>query len=125
MLIKRFSRPLSVIVTLLLIILSACSGEDRSGEEPQLPTVRTLDVLTSDTGKVFTGIVLTSLNSSLRSCGFYYGNDTLEETLTCDEATDTFSLTVDSLEDGTYYVEAWAKNGMGTATGESVIFSVP
>ena len=116
------------ICSLLFIVgllLAACSGEDRSGEQPELPTVRTCDVIESDSGQVFTGMVLSSPNSSLKSCGFYYGNDTLEVTLTCEEAADTFSLTVDSLLSGTYYVEAWARNGMGTSVGDAVIFSVP
>lgn len=113
------------ILTFLLLLLAACAGEDRSGEEPQLPTVHTLDVVQTDSGQLFGGIVLTSPNSSLKACGFYYGNDTLDVTLTCEEAADTFYLTVDSLLTGTYYVEAWARNGMGTSAGETVIFSVP
>lgn len=113
------------ILTFLLLLLAACAGEDRSGEQPELPTVRTCDVIESDSGQVFTGMVLSSPNSSLKSCGFYYGNDTLDVTLTCEEAADTFYLTVDSLLTGTYYVEAWARNGMGTSAGETVIFSVP
>lgn len=110
---------------LLFVLMASCAGDDRSGEEPQLPTVHTLDVVASDSGQVFGGIVLSSPNSSLKECGFNYGNDTLTVSLSCEEAADTFYMTVDSLLAGSYYVEAWARNGMGTSVGETVIFAVP
>lgn len=112
-------------IFVLCALLTACAGEDRSGEVPYAPTVRTVDAVATGTMCRFTGEVLASPNSLLTSQGFYYGNDTLrvqvlvpltEEALFTEEVAD--------LKGGDYYVHAFATNGVGTSNGDTLYFSI-
>ena len=69
-----------------LTATAACSGEDRAGEQPLEPTVATRSYTVTADSVVLRGEVLTSHNSRIRECGFFYGNDTLRVTLKADEA---------------------------------------
>lgn len=114
------------IVVLLLTILaaSACEGEDRSGEQPFAPTVRTLAPIVDKHTVTMRGQVLSSPNSSITACGFLCGNDTLSLKLSADKAVE-FSLTTDTLMPGHYYITAYATNGIGTTNGDTLYFDMP
>lgn len=113
------------ILILTAAILASCSGEDRSGEVPFAPTVRTIEATALGTAVTLTGEVLASPNSRLTAQGFYYGNDTLRvEVLSPLSGEALFSETVDNLEPGDYYAHAFATNGIGTASGDTIFFSI-
>ena len=110
-------------ITLSAQLLTAC-GEDRSGEQPFAPTVHT-GVATQQGDSVwFTGHVSASPNSSLRECGFNYGNHTLNAKAVADSAATTFTAHTDSLGKGIYYAVAYARNGIGTSYGDTIYFTV-
>ena len=67
------------------ILLSACNGVDRSGEQPFAPTVETLAAEAAGDGVLLNGRVTDSPNSDVLECGFLYGNDTLRVKLTSDD----------------------------------------
>ena len=69
----KFSLHLLFIST----ILAACSGEDRSGEQPFPPTVAAVGCTVEGNIATLKACVTSSPNSSLKQCGFNYGNDTL------------------------------------------------
>jgi len=120
---KRHSLlPLCLAATLL----AACAGEDRSGEQPFPPTVRTLDAAARGDSVRLTGEILSSPNSKVTGRGFFYGNDTLRvQVLSHDTLTATFSEVIDSLRPGFYYAYAFAANGMGTSNGDTLVFYIP
>ncbi len=101
-------------------ILAACHPEDRSGEQPFAPTVKTLSAeVAGDTCRM-EGQVVLSPNSRVTGRGFYYGNDTLQlDTLSAD-TTDHFTATTRRLRPGRYYVVAYARNGIGLSTGDTL-----
>lgn len=104
---------LSLLALLVAPALTAC-GDDRSGEQPFAPTVVCDTFRVTADSAVLTGIVTSSVNSTLTECGFKYGNDTLTLSKSAAAPADTFSVVTDSLGAGTYYAVAFAKNGMGT-----------
>lgn len=115
-----------VVIWSLLVLIVACSGEDRSGEIPYAPTVETLEPQLSLYTCTFLGKVTASPNSSLTKCGFIYGNDSIKATINSKEADYTFSAEVDSLESGVeFYVVAFATNRIGTSYGDTLSFCTP
>lgn len=113
------------ICALAIATLFASCGEDRSGEQPFKPTVVTSDIATQVGDSVqLMGYVTASPNSSLKECGFTYGNDTLKATAQSDSALTTFTAFTDSLGKGTYYAVAYARNGVGTSHGDTIWFEV-
>lgn len=113
-----------IFLLILLAFLLSC-GEDRSGEQPFAPVVHSLSAVVVGDSAELTGYVSESVNSSLKSCGFSYGNDTLRATCEAPEATETFTAVTDSLGAGTYFAVAYAKNGVGTSYGDTIYFVMP
>ncbi len=109
---------------LLLLPLFASCGEDRSGEQPFAPEVRTLEATVSGAQAVLRGAVLSSPNSHLLECGFAYGNDTLRLSVAADSARYEFEAQTDTLRPGRYFAVAYAKNGVGTSYADTVAFEI-
>lgn len=107
-----------------LTLLTACMGEDRSGEQPFAPTVKTLDATAAGDSALLRGQVLTSPNSDVTACGFSYGNDTLRKTVACTEVATVFEAYTDSLGAGDYFAVAYATNGIGTTYADTVYFTI-
>lgn len=116
----------ALIPLLALTILASCHPEDRSGEQPFAPEVRTLDAEVSNTHALLSGCVIASRNSDVRKVGFVYGNDTLrlrvEQT---ENLQPLFRLATDSLGAGTYFYAAFATNGVGTTYADTLTFTLP
>ena len=110
----KYLFPLLFLVWLAGCLLSC--GEDRSGEQPFPPTVESFGV---------TIVGTSSPNSSLRECGFSYGNDTLQASTLATEPSEDFIAVTDSLGAGVYYAVAFARNGMGTSYGDTIYFTKP
>lgn len=115
------------IVFFLLVIttIMACHPEDRSGEQPFKPEVAngTYELL-GDSCRLY-GVILSSLNSDVLGCGFFYGNDTLRVQAIADSVSTTFSVVTQSLLPGDYYAIAFAENGMGRSTApDTVLFTI-
>ena len=106
-------------------MMCACSGVDRSGEQPFPPTVRTLSCEVAGDSCILTGIVDAAPNSPVRQQGFWYGNDTLQMELISADSLAYFHAVADSLLPGRYYGVAYATNGMGTSFGDTLFFVVP
>lgn len=106
------------------ILLLACNGVDRSGEQPFAPTVETLAAEAAGDGVLLNGRVTDSPNSDVLECGFLYGNDTLRVKLKSEEVSLLFSAYADSLQNGNYYAVAYARNGVGTSYGDTVRFQI-
>lgn len=117
--IRRALMPCSAL--LLLAALAAC-GEDRSGEQPFVPTVVSRGCEVVADSVVLTGEVTASPNSALTRCGFVVGNDTLRREVNAREVISAFTAVADSLEPGAYYAVAFATNGMGTSYGDTLRF---
>ena len=115
--------PSLVLLAIAASAAAAC-GEDRSGEQPFAPTVQSVGVEVKQHTAVLTGAVLASPNSSLKECGFAYGNDTLRLNVVADSARYEFEARTDSLRPGNYFAVAYAKNGVGTSFGDTVRFSI-
>ncbi|MDD6922418.1 MAG: hypothetical protein PUI86_08570 [Bacteroidales bacterium] len=103
---------------------AAACGEDRSGEQPFAPTVQSVGVEVKQHTAVLTGAVLASPNSSLKECGFAYGNDTLRAKCTAAEPAATFTAETDSLGAGHYYAVPYASNGVGTTYADTLYFDI-
>ena len=114
---KKFLFP--CLISLMALVL-ACSGDDRSGEQPFAPTVKLNSAVAAGDSIMLEGQVTASPNSTLTACGFHWGNDTLSKTITCDEPAYSFSSKIDSLAAGQYYVVAYATNKMGTSTSDTI-----
>ena len=78
----------ALFATILALLLTACRGDDRSGEQPFAPTVVTAPVSVEGGTVTMRGVVTASPNSSLIRCGFYYGNDTIDCDTLLPEAAD-------------------------------------
>lgn len=107
-----------------LLLMMACNPVDRSGEQPFAPKVETLAAEPEQDGVLLNGRVTESLNSDVLECGFQYGNDTLRVKVKSEDLGPLFSSTVDSLAAGNYYVVAYARNGVGTAYGDTIRFQI-
>ncbi len=110
------------ILPLLLLTLASC-GDDRSGEQPFAPTVQTGIYTQVGDSVLLQGAVTASPNSRLLECGFVYGNDTLNSKVVADTLA-TFSAYTTTLEPGTYYYSAYARNGVGTTYGDTLFFTI-
>lgn len=115
--------PSLVLLAILAGAAAAC-GEDRSGEQPFAPTVQSVGVEVKQHTAVLTGAVLASPNSSLKECGFAYGNDTLRAKCTAAEPAATFTAETDSLGAGHYYAVPYASNGVGTTYADTLYFDI-
>ena len=119
-------RYIIVILVAISTLIVACSGEDRSGEQPFAPTVETLSAEVMGDSCLLTGAVTSSPNSSLRGVGFAYGNDTLRLTAVSDTCTELFQATTQALQPGTYFAVAFAENGVGKTIGtDTIYFEIP
>ena len=115
--------PSLVLLAIVAGAAAAC-GEDRSGEQPFAPTVQSVGVEVKQHTAVLTGAVLASPNSSLKECGFAYGNDTLRAKCTVAEPAATFTAETDSLGAGHYYAVPYASNGVGTTYADTLYFDI-
>ena len=115
--------PILVLLAIAVGAAAAC-GEDRSGEQPFAPTVQSVGVEVKQHTAVLTGAVLASHNSSLKECGFAYGNDTLRAKCTAAEPAATFTAETDSLGAGHYYAVPYASNGVGTTYADTLYFDI-
>ncbi|MDO4715449.1 MAG: hypothetical protein Q4A44_04140 [Bacteroidales bacterium] len=105
-----------LLLTLLAFgLLLACSGEDRSGEVPYVPQVRTIQASPAGDSCLLVGRVLSSPNSRVVACGFVVLNDTLVKRVVSSDTTWQFTAVIDSLAVGNYRVIAYAVNGVGTS----------
>ncbi len=120
----RFSSFL-LLTSSVLLTLAACHPVDRSDEQPFAPTVMTLDATSDADSLVLRGQVLASPNSPLTACGFTYGNDTLRKEVKMETPADAFEQRVALPKPGTYYVVAYAANGVGTGYGDTLRFVIP
>lgn len=112
------------LAAVALLAVWACSGEDRSNEQPRVPVVSTAGATVAGDSCRMMGTVGESHNSSLRECGFVYwveGGNSVK--LVADTAY-AFSAVADSLEAGNYSYAAYARNGMGTTYGDTLTFSI-
>ena len=106
------------------LLTLSCSGEDRTGEIPYAPTVR-IDPVTIDSNRAtLQGTVLSSPNSSLVACGFFVGNDSLKKELHSEIPSTVFRCQTDSLTPGLHYAVAYAKNGIGQTTSDTLWFTI-
>lgn len=115
--------PSLVLLAIVAGAAAAC-GEDRSGEQPFAPTVQSVGVEVKQHTAVLTGAVLASPNSSLKECGFAYGNDTLRAKCTAADPAATFTAETDSLGAGHYYAVPYASNGVGTTYADTLYFDI-
>ena len=115
--------PSFVLLAIAAGAAAAC-GEDRSGAQPFAPTVQSVGVEVKQHTAVLTGAVLASPNSSLKECGFAYGNDTLRAKCTAAEPAATFTAETDSLGAGHYYAVPYASNGVGTTYADTLYFDI-
>ena len=115
-------------ITAVLLATAAmavgCNGEDRSGEQPFAPTVATVSATPGGDSCVFAGQVLLSPNSVVSARGFRYGNDSIAKGVVSADSTDAFAAVADSLASGSYYVVAYATNGIGTSYGDTLTFTI-
>lgn len=109
----------------LAVGFESCGGEDRSGEMPQLPKVKTLSAEVVGDSCVVTGLVVESANSRVVNRGITYGNDTLRAEAEASDTLETFRAATARLQSGTYFVAAYAENGMGKAYGDTILFTIP
>lgn len=116
---------LNLLIVALLFAFTACSGEDRSGEQPFAPTVKTVSAENNGNSCTMTGVVTASPNSSLTECGFKYGYNMNNKTVKANEPSFNFSAIVDSLDTARYYVVAYAANGIGTSYGDTIWIQIP
>ena len=114
----------SLVLLAIAVGAAAACGEDRSGEQPFAPTVQSVGVEVKQHTAVLTGAVLASPNSSLKECGFAYGNDTLRAKCTAAEPAATFTAETDSLGAGHYYAVPYASNGVGTTYADTLYFDI-
>ena len=114
-----------VIVISVAAFAVSCSGEDRSGEQPFAPTVKTVSAIVSDSSCILSGVVTASPNSSLLKCGFNYGTMLVNKSVTASAPAFSFTAVADSLKSGHYYAVAYATNGVGTSYGDTLWFEVP
>lgn len=105
------------------LLYTAC-GDDRSGEQPFAPTVKSVSAVAAGDSALLTGFVASSPNSTLKKCGFVYGNDTLRKEKASETAGETFGIVTDSLGAGDYYAVAYAQNGVGKGYGDTLRFTI-
>lgn len=124
---SRSRVSLSLAATAILLataLVPSCSGEDRSDEMPRVPVVYTEAAEAAGDSCTMHGRITESHNSSLRECGFVYGMEGGKAVKLVADSAWLFRATADSLKSGSYYCIAYARNGMGTAYGDTVRFSI-
>lgn len=114
----------SAYLLLLVLTLLVSCGEDRSGEQPFAPTVKSMSAVTEADSAYLSGEVTASPNSTLTECGFAYGNDTLRASCKAPAPTMSFTAVTDSLGPGRYFAVAYARNGVGTSWGDTIYFTI-
>ena len=120
----KVSFIISAVICATCMVLCSCSGEDRSDEMPRIPVVSTVSATVNGNSCTMNGTVVESHNSSLRECGFFYGETGAASVKIKADTTKIFEVKADSLEAGDYYCVAYAKNGMGVSYGDTVEFIV-
>lgn len=121
--ILTYSSLYLAIVSMVALFVSAC-GQDRSGEQPFVPTVQTGVAAQVADSVQLTGSIITSPNSQVLERGFEYGNDTLRSSVVSTDTTNVFAAFTDSLGKGSYYAVAYARNGVGIGRGDTIRFVV-
>ena len=116
--------PVTILSLFIAMTLLMACGEDRSGEQPFAPTVQTLGYEPAADSVFLFGKVLSSPNSTLRQCGFTYGNDTLRLKTVAEAPAEDFKAATRPLEPGTYFAAAYAQNGVGTTYGDTIYFKI-
>lgn len=112
----------ALFATAAALCLTACSAEDRSGEQPFAPTVENVDGIVEGDSCMLTGRVTASPNSTLKSCGFAYGNDTLRLETRSEAPTTVFTAPTRALQPGIYYAVAFAENGVGRGWAADTLY---
>lgn len=120
----KVSFIISAVLCSNCMVQCSCSGEDRSDEMPRIPVVSTVSATVNGNSCTMNGTVVESRNSSLRECGFFYGETGAASVKIKADTTKIFEVKADSLEAGDYYCVAYAKNGMGVSYGDTVEFIV-
>lgn len=121
---KRLTNPTFWAIAIIVMLLVSACGQDRSGEQPFVPTVQTGVAAQVADSVQLTGSIITSLNSHVLERGFEYGNDTLRATVVSTDTTNVFAAFTDSLGKGSYYAVAYARNGVGVGHGDTIRFVV-
>ncbi len=116
--------PIPALILSAALLTLSCSGEDRTGEIPYAPTVRIDPVIIDSNRATLQGTVLSSPNSSLVACGFFVGNDSLKKELRCESPSVVFRCQADSLTAGCHFAVAYAKNGIGQTTSDTLWFTI-
>ena len=120
------TKALRYLFAALLPCLIACNPEDRSSEQPFPPTVQNTAAQVIGDSCLLSGEVTTSPNSSLKACGFKYGNDTLRTETMSEVPLMKFEATTKKLEPGDYYAIAFAQNGVGKSFApDTIYFTIP
>ena len=105
------------------LLTTACSGVDRSGERPTAPSGVSVIAVEMGDSCILKGHVEESHNSSLTKCGFYWGNDTIKNTITNEPGYDFIDV-VKNEKAGRYYAVAYAVNYIGATTSDTVYFVI-
>lgn len=120
------TKALRYILALILPGLMACNPEDRSSEQPFAPVVQNSSYLVVGDSCQLNGEVTSSPNSSLKACGFRYGNDTLRTEVVSIAPLTQFSAYTKPLNPGKYYAIAFAENGVGKSyASDTLYFTIP
>ena len=112
------------LIALFLNSLTACNPVDRSGEQPFPPTVIAGEAEVVGDSCLLHGEVTASPNSNLLKCGFRYGNDTLRLEVLSAEPQPLFLATTKPLKAGRYYAVAFARNGVGESSSDTIWFEI-
>ena len=102
----KVSFIISAVLCSNCMVLCSCSGEDRSDEMPRIPVVSTVSATVNGNSCTMNGTVVESHNSSLRECGFFYGETGAASVKIKADTTKIFEVKADSLEAGDYYCVA-------------------
>ena len=122
----RHNMRKNIIIMAALMAMTACNPEDRSDEQPFRPEVANAACEVLGDSCRMHGYIVSSQNSDVLGCGFYYGNDTLKVQVKCDSCSTTFSAVTKPLLPGDYYAVSFAENGMGLSTApDTMVFHIP
>ena len=120
------TKALRYLFAALLPTLVACNPEDRSSEQPFAPVVQNSEIQVIGDSCLLSGEVISSPNSSLKACGFRYGNDTLRTETLSEVPLMKFQAYTKQLQPGNYYAVAFAQNGVGKSYApDTVYFTIP
>lgn len=99
-------------------------GEDRAGEQPLAPTVRLASATAGADSVVMEGEITASPNSAVKFCGFHFGGDTVKMDIKAKADSNwignSFNATLRTLHNGHYYAVAYAINGIGMSTSDTM-----